>query len=326
MSHLTLEQRYEIQFCLQEGIKKSEIAKRLNRPKKTINEEIKRNSDGRNGVYRAALAQRKYEQRKKEKPKRIRFTEEVQREITHLLSKDYSPEQIVGTLKLEGKETVSHERIYQFIWADKRKGGNLYKHLQTKGKRYRKRGCLKDKRGIIAERKSIEERPEIVDKRCRTGDYEADLVLGKNHKMAILTMNDRATGYTFLELLQGKSAEEVQLKIESVITENQLTIHTLTTDNGKEFAKHKELSERLNFDYYFAHPYRSWERGSNENYNKLLRHYFPKGYDFSQITQERLKEVQEILNTRPRKRFGFLSPKQVYLKTINNNGKVTFIS
>ncbi|MEC5396100.1 IS30 family transposase, partial [Bergeyella sp. RCAD1439] len=152
----------------------------------------------------------------------MRFTEEVQREIMHLLSKDYSPEQIVGTLKLEGKETVSHERIYQFIWADKRKGGNLYKHLQTKGKRYRKRGCLKDKRGIITERKSIEERPEIVDKRCRTGDYEADLVLGKNHKMAILTMNDRATGYTFLELLQGKSAEEVQLKIERIITENQL--------------------------------------------------------------------------------------------------------
>ncbi|GIM58862.1 hypothetical protein CAPN007_10700 [Capnocytophaga canimorsus] len=204
MSHLTLEQRYEIQVYLQEGIKKAEIARRLNRPKKTINEEIRRNSDGRNGVYKAVLAQRKYEQRKKEKPKKIRFTEAVKKDVIRLLSKDYSPEQIVGTLKLEGKETVSHERIYQFIWEDKRKGGKLYKHLQTKGKRYRKRGSFKDKRGIIAERKSIENRPEIVEKRCRTGDYEADLVLGKNHKKAILTMNDRATGYTFLELLTGK--------------------------------------------------------------------------------------------------------------------------
>lgn len=186
MSHLTLEQRYEIQVYLQEKISRAEIARRLNRPKKTINEEIKRNSDGRNGVYKAVLAQRKYEQRKKEKPKKIRFTESIKKEVIRLLSEDYSPEQIVGTLKLEGKETVSHEWIYRFIWEDKRKGGKLYKHFQTKGKR-----------GIIAERKSIEDRPEIVEKRCRIGNYEADLVLGKNHKKAILTMNDRATGYTF---------------------------------------------------------------------------------------------------------------------------------
>lgn len=119
---------------------------------------------------------------KKEKLKKIRFTESIKKEVIHLLSKDYSPEQIVGTLKLEGKETVSHEWIYRFIWEDKRKGGKLHKHLQTKGKRYRKRGSFKDKRGIIAERKSIEDCPEIVEKRCRIGDYEADLVLGKNHK------------------------------------------------------------------------------------------------------------------------------------------------
>lgn len=326
MSHLTQAQRYEIQAYLQQGIKKSEIARRLNRPKKTINQEINRNSDARNGVYKAELAQRKYEQRLKEKPKKIRFTEAIKKEVIHLLSIGYSPEQIVGFCRKENRKMVSHERIYQFIWEDKRKGGKLHKYLLNKGKRYRKRGALKDNRGVISERKMIDQRPKLVEERCRTGDYEADLVLGKNHKMAILTMNDRATGYTFLELLQGKSAEEVQLKIERIITENQLTIHTLTTDNGKEFAKHKELSERLHFDYYFAHPYHSWERGSNENYNRLLRHYFPKGYDFSLITEERLKEVQEILNTRPRKRFGFLSPKQVYLQTINNNGKVTFIS
>lgn len=157
MSHLTLEQRYEIQVYLQEKISRAEIGRRLNRPKKTINEEIKRNSDGRNGVYKAVLAQRKYEQRKKQKPKKIRFTQAVKKEIIRLLSKDYSPEQIVGTLKLEGKETVSHEWIYRFIWEDKRKGGKLYKHLQTKGKRYRKRGSFKDKRGIIAERYKMDQ-------------------------------------------------------------------------------------------------------------------------------------------------------------------------
>lgn len=325
MSHLTHQQRYKIEFYLQNNFSKAEIARLLNRPKKTINQEIKRNSDARNGIYKADLAQRKYENRLKEKPKKIRFTEVIKKEVKRLLSIGYSPEQIVGVCRKENREMVSHETIYQFIWEDKRKGGKLHKHLATNGKRYRKRGNLKDNRGIISERKMIDQRPKIVEERSRTGDYEADLVLGKNHKMAILTMNDRATGHTFLELLTGKSAEEVQTKIAKIITENQLIIHTLTTDNGKEFSKHKELSEKFKFDFYFAHPYH-WERGSNENYNRLLRRYFPKGYDFSLITQERLKEVQEILNTRPRKRFGFLSPKQVYLQTINNNGKVTFIS
>ena len=137
MSHLTQAQRYKIEFYLQQNFSQAEIARQLNRPKKTINAEIRRNSDQRNGVYKADLAQRKYEQRKKEKPKKIRFTEAIKKEVICLISKDYTPEQIVGTLKLQGKECVSHERIYQFIWQNKKEGGKLYKHLPNKGKRYR---------------------------------------------------------------------------------------------------------------------------------------------------------------------------------------------
>ncbi len=319
MEHLKSEQRYEIEALLQKNHTQKEITEYLGKSEATISREIRRNCDQRSGKYRAELAMRKCADRHKNKRKKIRFTEAIKQEVINLLSKDYSPEQIVGTMKLAGKETISHERIYQFVWQDKKQGGKLHKHFRTKGKRYRKRGDLKDKRGIIAGKKNISERPKIVEERTRVGDFEVDLVIGKNHKQAILTMNDRASGYTFIRLLQSKKSEDVKCAIIEISIENQLIIHTLTSDNGKEFFRHKEVSEALNLDYYFANPYHSWERGSNENYNGLLRQYFPKDKDFSQITQADLDVVQDKLNNRPRKRFGFLSPKQVYLQLINSD-------
>lgn len=322
MSQISQVQRYEIQLYLEKNFSIPQISNLLGRPKKTIYQEIKRNSDQRNGIYKADLAQRKSDERKKEKRKSIRFTQEIKEDVNRLLKENYSPEQITGSLKRENKPFVSHETIYKYIWENKKEGGKLYKHLRTRGKKYKKRAHLKDNRGIIAERKDIEERPKIVEERSRIGDYEVDLVHGANHRTPILTFNDRATGYTFLKHLKGKNAEEIKKNIYSIIKDNQLVIHTLTSDNGKEFSKHKELSDELKFDYYFARPYQSWQRGSNENYNRLLRQYFPKGSDFTKITTERLKEVQDKLNERPRKRFGYMSPKEVYLQAVKNNGKV----
>ena len=326
MGQLTREQRYTIQVLLEEGFKPSAIAIKINRDKSVISREIKRNCDQRSGKYKAELAEKKCANRHKIKRKKIRFTPEIKRYTEQYLQEDYSPEQIVGVAKLERRECVSHETIYKHIWDDKKQNGELYKHLRTQGKRYRKRGATKDKRGQIVGRIDIENRPKIVEEKNRFGDFEIDLVIGANHKKAILTANDRATGKTKIALLNSKSASEVKEKTVEILEEWKCLMFTITSDNGKEFANHQEISEELGIDYFFAKPYHSWERGANENYNGLLRQYFPKNYDFNLITESDIKYVEEKLNNRPRKRFGFLSPNQVYLQSINNDGKVAFIT
>lgn len=320
MSHISLGQRYKIEGYLQINLKRAQIAKEIGLPKKTVNQEIKRNSNPQTGIYKAEEAHQLYLDRMQKKRKAIHFTEEIKERVTTLLKEDYSPEQIAGTLK-----NISHQTIYKFVWNDKKKGGSLYKHLRNQGKRYQRKEVYKSN-DPINDRKSIDLRPAIVEQRSRIGDYEVDLVMGANHKGAILTFNDRATGYTLLGHLPCKGAIHTKEMIAKLITENQLTIHTITSDNGKEFSKHKELSEEFNLDYYFAHPYHSWERGSNENYNRLLRQYFPKGADLRFISQEELERVQNKLNNRPRKRFGYMSPKQVYLQAIKNQGNVNLLS
>lgn len=326
MGQLTVEQRYTIQVLKKQGFSQKEIAKEIGKNASVVCRELQRNCDKRSGVYKAELAVKKCANRHKTKPKKKRFTDDIQQYVDCLIREDFSPEQIVGLSKIEQKQCVSVERIYQHIWTDKKQGGDLYLHLRTQGKRYRKRGASKDKRGQIVGRVGIEQRPKIVEEKTRFGDLEIDLVIGKNHKKAILTANDRATGKTKIALLNSKSCEEVKQKTVQILTEWKPYLHTITSDNGKEFASHKEISSDLEIDYYFARPYHSWERGANENYNGLLRQYFPKGYDFNLITQKDIEYVENKLNNRPRKRFGYLTPNQVYSQTINNNGKIAFIT
>jgi len=326
MGQLTVEQRYTIQVLKKQGIAQNKIAAEVGRCASVVCREIQRNCDKRGGEYKADLAERKCKARHSSKPKKVLFTADIQQFVETHLREDYSPEQIVGIANRTNQPCVSVERIYQFIWSDKKQGGDLYKHLRTQGKRYRKRGASKDKRGQIKDRNGIENRPAIVDEKSRIGDLEIDLVIGKNHKKAILTANDRASGKTKIALLNSKSAEEIQNKVTKLLQEWKPFIKTITSDNGKEFANHKEIAKKLGVEYYFARPYHSWERGANENYNGLLRQYFPKGYDFSLITEKQLKYVENKINNRPRKRFGFLSPNQVFLQSIINNGEIAFIT
>lgn len=326
MGHLTVEQRYKIQILKEEGLSQIEIAERISKHKSVICRELKRNCDKRSGKYRAELAEKKCADRHKTKHKKIRFTIDIQLNTEKLLKEDYSPEQIVGISKLQGKECVSVERIYQHIWKDKKLGGTLYKHLRTEGKRYRKRGAAKDKRGQIPDKVSIEKRPKIVDEKKRIGDVEIDLVIGKNHNKALLTLNDRVSGNGKIALLHSKNAEEVKKKVIEILDDWKSFLKTITSDNGKEFTLHKEIATQLGIDYYFAKPYHSWERGANENFNGLVRQYFPKNYDFNRITQNDIQYVENKLNNRPRKRFGYLTPNQVHLQLLINNGIVAFIS
>lgn len=318
MSHLTEHQRYTISTMLENGYKQIEIATIINKDKSVVSREIKRNRDKRSGKYKHDLANRKYLHRQKIKHKHKRFTADVKKDIEALIRKDYSPDQVVGTLKKENKQTVSVERIYQHIWQDKKQKGSLYTHLRNQGRKYRKRGSSKDNRGVIVDKTMIDKRPSIVDKRERFGDLEVDLIIGKNHKQAIVTLNDRASGVFKMKKVNSKKASEVTVAINSMLEDWTPYIHTITSDNGKEFAGHKNVAETNNIDYYFAHPYHSWERGSNENLNGLIRQYIPKKSDFRLLTDEYIKEVENKINLRPRKRFNYENPIFVMNKLLFN--------
>ena len=291
-----------------EGYKQFEIAKAIGKDKSVISRELSRNCDKRSGEYKEDLACRKCSNRHKYKPKYRKFTHQIKRNVEELLKEDYSPEQVVGSLLSHGKKTVSIERIYQHIWQDKKANGQLHTHLRNQGRRYRKRGASKDSRGIIKDRVSIDQRPDKVNKRDRFGDLEVDLIIGKNHKQAIVTINDRASGVLKMKKVKSKEAAVVTAAINDLLTEWIPYLYTITSDNGKEFAGHKIVSETLNIEYYFAHPYHSWERGSNENLNGLIRQYIPKEALFDNITDDFIKSVEAKLNNRPRKRYNFKNP------------------
>jgi len=323
MAHLTEEQRYTICCMLKQGYKQTEVAKAINKDASVVSREVKRNCDKRSGAYKYDLAIRKHKARQKEKRKHIRFTPEVRQDVEVLIEQDYSPEQVVGVLSKQGKPSVSTERIYQHVWSNKAAKGGLHTHLRRQGRRYRKRGGSKDSRGIIKDRVSIGQRPNIVDKRERFGDLEVDLIIGKNHKQAILTINDRASGVLKMKKVESKGAQVVTEAIIELLVDWRPYINTITADNGKEFAGHKTVAEELGIDYYFAHPYHSWERGSNENLNGLIRQYFKKGSDFSKLTPADIKRVETKLNMRPRKRYDFENPIFVMDKILFNK-KVAF--
>jgi len=312
MSHITEAQRYTISVMIAKNFSQKEIAETIGKNKSVISRELRRNCDQRSGKYTSDLAQRKYEKRMKEKPKIVHFTETVRQLTDELLRTDYSPEQITGRLKLHGNPSVSPERIYQYVWADKKRGGDLHTHLRHNGRKYRKRGNAKDTRGIIKDRVGIENRPKIVDEKLRIGDFEIDTVIGQNHKGALLTINDRVSSKVWIARLEGKNAADLAQKAIEVLTPYQSVIHTITGDNGKEFAEHKTIAAALEIDFYFARPYHSWERGANENTNGLIRQYFPKGSSFENITDQDVKRVEDILNNRPRKKINFLTPNEYF--------------
>lgn len=326
MAHLTLEQRYKIEIYRNLGSSISEIADFVGKDNSVISREIKRNADQRSGIYKASLADRKAKFRHKTKHKKCTLIAEVEVNILYYLTQDLSPEQIVGRAKIDRAKMVSIERIYQYIWENKRRGGVLYQHLRTKGKKYKKRGDLKDKRGVIAGRVDISQRPLIVEKKKRLGDLEIDLVIGKNHKGALLTINDRVSGVLFMEKIDSKEASEIEKKTIEVLQDWKPLIKTITSDNGKEFANHKNIAEALNIDFYFAKPYHSWERGANENLNGLVRQYFPKKSNFENITKQDTEKVINILNNRPRKRFGYKTPNEIFAEKLDSLEPVAFIT
>ena len=309
---LTQDQRYQIYAFLKADFSQSHIARELGVDKSTICRELKRNR-GRRG-YRPKQAQHLTDSRRQSKENATRISADTWQQVEADLRKDWSPEQISGTLKAQGQEAPSHERIYQYVYADKRQGGDLHQHLRCQKKR-RKRYGKYDRRGQLPNRRSIDERPAIVADKARLGDWEADTIIGKNHQQAIVSLVERKSKLTRLAKVERNSEEAVKEAIVGLLKPLAESVHTITSDNGREFAGHEAIAEALSAEFYFAHPYRSWERGLNENTNGLVRQYFPKGSDLTQITDEQVQAIAERLNERPRKTLGFQTPNHVFFNS-----------
>ena len=322
MKHLTKEQRYQIKAYLNCGKSIIFIADALNVNKTTIYRELKRNSRKR-GSYDPGFAHQLATERKERFAAVRKFTKSVKnRVINYLENEQWSPEQIVGYCKSNNIEMVSHERIYQFIRKDRFvDGGELYKHLRHQLK-HRKRPVGEDKTRIKG-RISIDERPKEVNQRETFGHFEADLIVGANNKGAILVLTERKTGFFFSDYLpHGKNAKEVAKTIINILLPYKKFVHSITFDNGKEFAEHLLVAEKLKIDTYFTHPYASWEKGQVENTNKLIRQYIPKKTIINEETTRNLKQIQKKINNRPRKKYGYVKPVYLFFNFINQ--KVAF--
>ncbi len=314
---LTYEQRCQIEVLNRSGFSQQEIADAVGTSQSSISRELSRNKGGRG--YRHNQAQRKAEARRQAAAKAIKMTDVMVSLIEPLLREEWSPEQVSGWLSEIHGIALSHERIYQHVWAEKRLGGDLYTHLRRHGKKYQKRSNGKTSRGQIKNRISIDERPIEVEEKSRIGDWEIDTVIGKGHSGALVTIVERATQFTLSAQLSGKSAEEVTAATIALLTPYSDALHTITADNGKEFAYHERVTDALGATVYFAHPYHSWERGLNENTNGLLRQYWPKCTDFKKVTNDEVSVVvtklnnrpRKTLNNRPRKTLGYKTPRQL---------------
>lgn len=314
--HLTHDDRCQIYALRKSGMPSSRIALELNVHKSTINREIARNS-GEKG-YRYKQAQRFSEERRyTASSSRIKMTDKIIAIIEDKLrNEQWSPEQISGWILRILGYSVSYELIYQHIWRDKKQGGDLYKHLRHRGKKYNKRGSKNAGRGCIPERVDIDERPKVVEDKQRVGDWELDTIIGRNHNGAIVSMVDRASKFTKLVLVPNKTADIVTLAITEALDPLKPFVLTMTADNGKEFAGHQELTRSLGAQVYFAKPYHSWERGLNEHTNGLVRQYFPKGTAFDTLSQDDVQRVELLLNSRPRKVLDFQTPMEVLYGTL----------
>jgi IS30 family transposase len=317
--HLTQDERWHIFMLNGSGNSLRSIARSLNRDPSVISRELKRNSIG--SSYRPMKAHAQYCERKVNAasvPKVM--TLELQAIIRSKLELLWSPVQISGRLKSDNIASVSHESIYKMVWKAKKNGDELYKFLRHSGKKYNKSSGKNSGRGLIPNRVDIELRDKIVEEKSRIGDWEADTVIGANHKGAIVTLVDRMSKFSLFTLVPDKTKESVTQAIEKSLQGMKQNVQTITFDNGKEFAGHQELSRSLETLCFFAKPYHSWERGLNEHTNGLLRQFVPKKSDFGQLSQEDIDFVQNSLNNRPRKVLNYKTPAEIFFK----HGSVAF--
>jgi IS30 family transposase len=280
-----------------------------------VSRELKRNANLK-GKYSFEYAQDMAELRKERMKIPRKLSPYLKKKIISMIEEDFSPQQIEGRLKLENQPFVSHETISKIIREDKQVGGNLYKHTRHQLK-HRKRPV--GEKIPIKNRVSIDQRPEIVNLRQRFGDWEFDTIVGENNQGAILTMVERTTAFMMMEKLEhGKNAKELTKAAVRLLTAYINSVHSITADNGTEFADHQTIAKLLKTSFFFTHPYSSWEKGTIENTNKLVRQYIPKNTNIKELNNQQIKQIQYKLNNRPRAKLNFYSPKEIFFLNLQN--------
>lgn len=312
---LTYEERIILITLKQQGLSIREIARRMSRHFSTLYRELARNRcKGVDNAYRAFKAHRRAVARRRRSRRNSHYTESDFIYVKKLLKKRLSPEQIIGyirRLKLTNNN-MSHETIYQYIWKDKNNGGSLWTYLRQSSKQRRKRYKAYDSRGRLAGKRHISERSKAVETRRYIGHWEIDTVHGRGSHHCIVTLLERKTGYVLIGKSKNKSTSSVNKRIISMIKRSGLNFKTITSDNGTEFHQYKKVEQHCGVKFYFATPYHSWERGSNENVNGLIRQYLPKTKSMANVSQLQCERIAKALNTRPRKRYDFKTPEEMY--------------
>lgn len=314
-SHLSASERWALyQYRKQEHLTLSAISLKMNRSKSTISRELRRNSLNR-ADYLPDSAQLKMQQRREQsKHKFMSIRPSTIAQVKHRLQQYHSPEQICGRMKREGLEKVSHETVYQMIYANHQGLGSYQQYLRQGQAKRRRRGALNQKRSGIPGRVGIEQRPTIADQKLEIGHWESDTVIGGNHAGVVVTHVDKASKFLIAGLAQNKTVQQInRVTIKLFQQIGSAFRKTMTFDNGKEFSGHQTLAKVLGVSCFFANPYHSWERGLNEHTNGLLRQFFPKGTNFKTVKPEQLQQVVDLINHRPRKSLDYRTPYEVLL-------------
>lgn len=311
-SQLSQEERYTIAYLSRRRLSHAAIARELNRHRSTICREIERNKRSYDDGYRAEQAQSYYQGRRRRSRYGFHHTTTQMKSVFYLLKKKWSPEEISFVLKNAGILSISHETIYKHILYDKKQGGLLYTNLRIMPKQRRKRYNTRDSRGRLQGKRAITERPVEVETRQVLGHWEGDTVIGRDRHHCIVTLVERKSGFVIIKKITARTAEKVNKAIIEAIQEHPLMFKTITFDNGTEFHGYKVIESATGITCYFAAPYHSWERGSNENCNGLIRQYLPKRSCMSAVSQRQCTWIAKQLNTRPRKRYDYATPKEVF--------------
>lgn len=306
---LTSEERYTLGRLHRQGVSQADIARTLERHPSTICRELRRNTCQYDGAYRPFKADSRTRGRRSRSRRNLRIDSAAWDAVVFLIELQWSPEQIARSLSQADIIRISHETIYRRIWADKKNGGELYKHLRGSPKQRRKRYGSYDSRGRLRSKKHISVRPEHVDTRKEFGHWEIDTVAGSNSH-CILTLVERATGLTLIGKLKDRTVASTNRRLNKLIARAPHMFRTITADNGTEFHGYAKIEKKWGINFYFCTPYHSWERGTNENTNGLIRQYLPKKTSMQNLTQQRCDQIARLLNSRPRKRYGFISPIQ----------------
>lgn len=303
---ITPAERYTLSVLRKQHLSNAEIARYLGRHRSTIGREFRRNCR-KDGGYRQAVAQEKTNGRRRRSRRNSQFGG-IEWELVETLLRDkFSPEQISGWLKLLDLLEISHQTIYRRVKQDRKRGGTLWQHLRQPV-RYRKRYGTQEKRGRLSGKRHISERPAAADARTQIGHWEMDVVVGASDQHCVVTLVERVTGVTLIGKLRRRRAAAVNDRVIELIQAHPGLFKTITVDNGPEFHGYQEIERATGVTIYFATPYASWERGTNENTNGLIRQYIPKRTSMKRLTQDRCDAIAHALNNRPRKRHGFRTP------------------